>query len=257
MDPKDGVGEAIVADPFGVPAPQEAPVDDKAKDDKGAKDEGKQTPVQQLAQAMKELGELQALHGVKDENIAAMRNKLKEYESGKIKPKGEDGAPPASEAMFAEVKTSKDLTKEEREEMTEADIRTFDEMAMMKQGMNKMFEALQNTQKSTETVQETNVNETVRELALTAAGNDQTLANEIIENFNLFDASVRKGATKEKLAELVTKAALMKSGYKPPKEQGGAGGITPVKNNGAAGDPFGTDAIIAEARKGSDGKYTL
>ena len=266
MPPENGGAPAPVADPFGVPAPQDAPKGDEGGKAGGDDKAVKLTPTEQVAELNRKLGEYQAkelqwgeTQKEKDKNMEAMRNAIKDYESGKRKPKSKEGEGGEDNAdlPFKEVKFSKDLPKEQLEEMTETEIRLFDQNATTQQAMNALFGQISKTAKTTETVQETAINDTVRELAMVASGNDQKLANEIIENFNMFSDELKKGATKEQLAELVAKSARMMPDYKPPKEQENGGVRKPVTKNDGVADPFGTDAIIAEANKGSDGKYTL
>jgi hypothetical protein len=243
----------IVKDAFGevVPAPEGAPEGDDNKDDGDKADEGKDDkktdPVATIAELSKKIGELEALHGTKDTNIEAMRKKIQSLEKNGVKSeKGDEGD--KAETMFPQVVFSKDLPKDQLEEMTDTEIKLFDETATLKQGMNKMFEAIKSGKDTTQV----DMNTTARAEALRLASNDIKVANQIIEQFNEFNNT---GLGEEQIIERVAKASKLIPDYKPPKEQERKDGGAVKKNKGS--DPYGVDAIITESRKGANGKYSL
>lgn len=245
----------VVKDAFGevVPAPEGAPegeLADKGEGDKGEGDKGKDDkktdPVATIAELSKKIGELEALHGTKDTNIEAMRKKIQSLE--KNGGKGDKGEGDKGETMFPEVIFSKDLPKEQREEMTDTEIKLFDETATLKQSMNKMFDAIKAGKDTTQV----DMNSTARAEALRLAGNDIKMANQIIEQFNEFNNT---GLGEEQILERVAKASKLVPDYKPPKEQEKKDGAPVKKNKGD--DPYGVNAIVEGARKGATGKYSL
>lgn len=237
-------------DPFGMelPAPevkQEEDIVEGEDEGEGKKDEPS------VSELSKKIGELEALHGTKDENIKAMREKIKSLEKGG-KSEGNEGAKEGEdkgETMFAEVKFSKDLTQDERDEMTDTEIKLFDETATLKQGMNKMFEALKAGQGAGAP---TDLNTTARMEAMALAGGDKDMANQIIEQFNEFN---NEGLDADQIKERIAKASKLVPDFTPAKEQEHKQGSAVKKKGGA--DAFGTDAIIKEARSVSTGRYSL
>lgn len=197
-------------------------------------------------------------------NLSGQRDVIKILE-GKIetlmagKGGGDDKNKDGEFVLFKDIKRSKDLKPEEREAMTEQEIRHMDEMADMKDAQNKMYaEMMGGKKKDAETGVEDR-NKAVREEALSLAkassGKDDTeLANKIIEAFNLYDQTKIKP---EQVKEFVARAAGTVSTYKAPKEgkqiRGGA-----VKEGGGGSDPHGVDKIVEEAHKETrGGRYAL
>ena len=240
----------VVKDAFGevVPVPEE----EKNEEGEGEEGEGegegedkKKKPVDDVSELNRRIGELQALGGTKDENIKAMREKIKSLEKSRSEGEKEGNK---EETMFPEVVFSKDLPKEQREEMTDTEIKLFDETATLKQGMNKMFDAIKVGKDTTQV----DINSTARAEALRLAGNDIKIANQIIEQFNDFN---NVGLGEEQIIERISKASKLVPDYKPPKEQEKPNGGAVKKKGGS--DPYGVDAIVKSAREGSKGNYSL
>lgn len=179
------------------------------------------------------------------------------------KPTGEgEGGDADGEVLFKDIKRSKDLTKDERDEMTETEIRQMDQIADMQEAQNKLYAELQKKGKTEETKQVEDLNTTVRSAALELSkgedGKENTeLANQIIESFKAMKFST-DGLSAEDIKKRVKLAAGEVPDYKPPKEQPSNNGKGKVVKKGASDtDPFGVDAIVEEATKGQDGNYTL
>ena len=100
------------------------------------------------------------------------------------------------------------------------------------------------------------LNSEAKAMALELAKDDVELANKIINEFNQFagnDTLDRAG-----LKERMEKSAKLVPEFKPAKEQETKRGSTVGGNSGKEGkDPFGTDAIVEQANKGSNGTYQL
>lgn len=251
-----GEAEAPVTNAFGddvkdgVIVPQGGTEESGGADDKGKKKEEKPTEVDiSKHPAFVELKTLfDDYKRTTGENLSNQGRIIEDLRKGK---KDEGGAGGDDNALFKNIKRSKDLTDEEREGMTETEIKQMDSIADMQEGMNKMASML--GKKETANVEDRN--KAVRTLATTLAkessGKDDTeLANQIIENFNLFDQTKIPA---DKVEEFVKRAATQVSTYKPPKEQKRVSGA-PVKKGGDGGtDPFGVDAIVEEASKRSTG----
>lgn len=251
--PADKAPETPVVDAFGAPVgAEEAPVVEEKPV------ETKPTEVD-VAKISEELGSLRAkyeqsetLHAKKDADIRAMAEKIKAYE------KGNGGAPQGGQAQdgdvpFKEIKTSKDLTEDEKDEMTDAEIKALDEMAELKNTINTMHLALQ----TKDTGEPLDVNKTVTENALALANNDADKANQIIEAFNGSKFNINE-MTAEDIQKAVEMVATTVTGYKKPKEDAirGGGGKPPV--GGTKSDPYGVDAIVESVSKQSGGgTYSL
>ena len=156
------------------------------------------------------------------------------------------------------IKRSKDLTKEQREDMTETEIAQMDEIAEMKEAMNKQYADTQKGKKvETETKQSDLqgwVKGAAKELAKKEDGTEDTaLANLIIESVKQFNL---EGLTEAEVKERVLNAAKLVPDYKPPKEQKGARGKT-LDGGNKGEDPFGSEKIIEEATAAKGGNYSL
>lgn len=264
--PQDGEGgkEAPQENAFGEPLPgQEEAVQNPAPEGEGGNKE-KQTPTQQIAELSRKLGEYEAKEKnwgekekEKDENIRAMREAIKRLEKqvggGKKADEGGD-----REVLFKEIRTSKDLKAEEKEDMTETELKQFDEIAELKSGMNELFKGIKSIrgEKADEgDGGKTDHTQTAREHALSIAGGDKDIANQIIESYNEFN---NDGLSEEQVKARIEKAAKLVPNYTPPKEQTKKPGSA-VKGDGGSGtDPWGVDSIIKdveESRKG--GSYNL
>lgn len=152
-----------------------------------------------------------------------------------------------------DIKWSKDLTKEQRDEMTETEIKQMDEIAGMKESQNKIFAQLNKDGKTETAVADIQgwVKDSARELSRGEDGKLNTeLANQIIESVKQF---ALEGLTEDQVKERVANAAKLVPDYKAPKEQGGKKGKT-VAAGGAADDPFGVDAVVANVQKGKNNK---
>jgi hypothetical protein len=189
------------------------------------------------------------------EIIKGLETKIKELKEGK----GGDGKD-EEDVLYKpeEIKWSKDLKKEEREEMTDTEIKQMDEIASMKVKQNELFKSQKNSAKGGEdktTDLQRTVKEEAKELARKADGTiDIELANQIIESSKQFSF---EGLDEEKIRERVKSAAKLVSDYKPPKEQTRKDG-KPVNGAPAQDDPFGTNKIVEEvAEKKNNGSYGL
>lgn len=190
--------------------------------------------------------------------IERLEKEIADLKGGKKDDKG--GAP--EDVLFPadQIKWSKDLTEEQREEMTETEIKQMDELAAMKTAQNKMYSEMRAGKKGEgeKKVEDLNnlVQSTARELSKGKDGAENTdLANEIIESFKAMKFNT-EGLSEKEIKERVAIAAGQVPNYKPPKEQphkrGGA-----VKAGTDTDDPFGNNKIVEEATKGGDGGYAL
>lgn len=251
--PVDKAPEPVPVDAFGQPTvAEEVPVVEEKPEDK------KPAEVD-VAKISEELGSLKAkfeasetLHAKKDADIRAMAEKIKAYE------KGNGGAPQGGQEQegdvpFKEIKTSKDLTEDEKDEMTDAEIKALDEMAELKKTINTMHLA----QKAGASSEALDVNKTVKENALALADNDADKANQIIEAFNGSKFNTAE-MTAEDIQKAVEMVATTVTGYKKPKEDAirGGGGKPPI--GGTKTDPHGVDAIVDSVTKqAGGGTYSL
>lgn len=253
--------EETPTDMFGfptAPAPETAPPAAEKKPD-----EQKPVSVEDLTKRLddydKKFADLHDANTKKDENIRVMRDLIKEFRKSGGKPAPQDQSEQKPAAIFETVKTSKDLTQAERDDMTETEIRQMDEIAALKNGMNQLFKAISDG-KSTETKPDANEDDddegagggdkdeavkSARTIALELAGNDETVANEIIEQVNKFNIV---GLKPEDLRKRVEDANKLRPTYTPPKEPVKKPGA-PVKGGGSANDPFGVDQIINDVQK--------
>lgn len=231
---------------------EEAPAifgDEKAPETKEEPKEesGKETPTQVIARLSQQIGELtqykadsERRHKEKDDNIRAMREALdkRQRESREKDDDTNDDAP------FKEIKWSKDLSEEEREEMTEMELKQMDAIATMQTQIN----ALSKKEKQTQT-KETDASwkETVRTIAKELAGDNVDLANKILTEAQKFSY---EGLDAEGIKERVITASRLVSEYKPPKEQQDVSGRP--AGGGSSDDPYGVGKIVAEVAKGKD-----
>ena len=213
----------------------------------------KLTPTQQIAELSRQLGEYSQkekgwgeTNTSKDDNIRAMAAKIKALESQAKEGKGGGGE--GGDELFKEIKTSKDLTAEQKEEMTDTEIKQMDEIAALKSGMNNLATLIKKgqTKEGGEIDTQGIVKDTARDLA---AGNKE-LANQIIESVKQF---VLDGLDEEQIIARVGKAATLVSGYKPPKEQPAGGKGKPAGGTGDS-DPYGVDKIVEEVHAQKENK---
>ena len=248
-------------DVFGEPTKKEEPVSEE--ESKGGGEE--KTIEEQLKEEQEARIRLEEQNKTKDENIKEMRNSLKTYKKqvggGEEGGEGEEGREEGGE-LFKEIKTSKELSQDEKDEMTDTEIKQYDEIAALKQGMNQLGELIQKQagQKGGEEEsekgggEEVKAPETVKSRARELAQNDNEKANKIIQAYNNFQFKT-KGLSEEQIKQQVDVAASNVSQYKPPKEQKGPSGGS-VKSGGG-NDPFGVDSIVEEATSGQQGDYNL
>ncbi len=270
-----GADATPVVDAFGSPVPQEGDTKttddstketgDKSGDGKGEEGKEKSEKVIALETKLEEYSKnLSGQNGV----IDTLKQKIAVLEAGggkKDDGKGGEGDKP--EVLFEEIKYSKDLTEEQRDDMTDTEIALFDANARQQEAMNKMYETIQAGSKATETEKVENLNTSAQteatalaEEAYTAnselATDAKELADKILVEFKEFN---NEGITPEKLKERMKKALNNVSGYKAPKEEENKGGTG--KPAGAKGgddkDPFGNQAIVDSVGKKSDGSYAL
>lgn len=173
--------------------------------------------------------------------------------------------------LFKEVKTSKDLSQEEKDEMTDTELKQFDEIATLKKGMNDLAKMIAGGKKSDDGVGEgdgegedglfigdntpvVDFKGEVKAIALKLAGDDVDMANNIIAEFNQFADNDK--LNKQQLSERLLKSAKLVDGFKPMKEQSKKIGKT-VGSDGTKEDPFGNNAIVEGVRKNQNGNYSL
>lgn len=261
------------ADAFGMSEPAEPQAKSEGGEDKGDKggDKGgdkKFDPIPEdhptIVGLKNQIEEIKKSYGG---NLSSQRDIIKTLE-GKIDAltsgkggagAGDKGGEEATDVLFKDIKWSKDLTKEEREEMTETEIKQMDAIASMQEAQNKMYAQLQAKGKTEETAKVENLNASVQSIAKELSKGEDgkeniDLANQIIEAAKMFNL---EGLTEAQLKERVAMAAKHVPDYKPPKEQTNKGGGKPVKQTKDADDPFGVDQIVEDVRKGSDGNYSL
>lgn len=250
-----------VVNAFGeTPEVPEVPIvvgdEGKGEGDEGKGKEEKKTPTEQIAELSKKIGELSEkdrasgeTHKSKDENIRQMRetiDRLTKAAKGD-KPEG-DKAP---ETLFKDIKRSKDLTADQKEEMTDTEIAQMDSIASLQEGMNTLAALVaKGADKPADGVLD--VNSIVREEAKELSAGNKELANQIIESFNSMKFDVT-GLSNEDVQKRVATAAKEVSTYKPAKEQstGGKGKTAGASEDGA--DPYGVDKIVDEASKKREG----
>lgn len=223
----------------------------EGKDDEGGKE--KLTPTQHIAELSRRLGEYTQkelswgeTNKSKDDNIRAMAAKIKGLEAQAKGEKG--GGEGAEELLFKEIKTSKDLSAEQKEEMTDTEMKQMDEIAALKAGMNNLAGMIKKGQ--TKESGETDVQAIVKNTALGLSAGNKEMANQIIESVKQF---VLDGLNEEQIAERVGKAALLVSDYKPPKEQAGGNKGKPAGAGGNT-DEFGIDKIVDEVHAKRENK---
>ncbi len=255
-------------DAFGAdnqpPKPAEGDGNGKVKGKDKAGEEIENHPL------VKELrGQIETIKKEYGGNLSGQRTVIERLEKeiadikkgGKPTGEGESGGTDG-EVLFKDIKRSKDLTKDERDEMTETEIRQMDQIADMQEAQNKLYAELQKKGKTEETKQVEDLNATVRSTAIELSkgedGKESTeLANQIIESFKAMKFST-DGLSADDIKKRVEIAAGQVPAYKPPKEQPSNGGKGKVVKKGASEtDPFNVDSIVEEATKGQDGDYTL
>lgn len=257
----------VVLNPDGLEAKPEEATDDKGgkektDEEKKADDIANHPSVVALNDKIKEYGEnLVGQRQAHDKEVSELKQKLADALAGK-KPEGGE-----AEAMFKDIKFSKDLSDEQKDDMTDTEIQLFDQNAGLQTAMNKMFDAISNQTKQSEEakVEDLNSSANVEASNLAAeaikinpelATDAKELTDKIIVEFNEFN---NEGISPDKLVERMKKALNNVSGYTPPKEQEKKpSGKNPVKSGSAgAGDPHGIDGIVASVNTDNKGEYNL
>ena len=284
MEPKDNEGDdAPKIDAFGAPIdPIVPPAKEEPKDDKGD-DKGKKevdidnhpsvvTLKKELADATKKLTDYSGNLSGQNKVIEGLKKQITELAAGGARAK--DAADDVD--IHKNIRTSKDLSKEERDNMTDAEIKAFDEVADLKKGMNELAKLVRTATKKEEpaTVTEEdkepenkgivddadtveNFKTEAKSVAATLAKGDVEMANKIIHEFNQFAGN--DTLTKTQLAERMAKAASLVEGYTPPKEASRTPGPkgAPVKTGTDKNDPFGVASIVEGAKNTKAGGYAL
>jgi hypothetical protein len=243
--------ETPKVDAFGQstePEPAPEPAKEEAKPIK-ADVETVATLSTQVGTLSEQLKTSQELHAKKDEDIRNMADKIKRLEASTEQ--GGDGKAPEKtkegEVPFPEIKTSADLTEDEKDEMTDDEIKALDEMAEMKKTINAQAKALAES-RSGGTGGAVDLNATVQAKARALAGDDIAKANQIIEAF--------KGAkfntddmTAEEIERAVEMSANTVSGYVKPRESSHGVGTGKPAGGGAPSDPHGVEKIVDEVSR--------
>lgn len=178
--------------------------------------------------------------------------------------KGEDDA----EVPFKEIRTSKDLKQDERDDMTEAEIRQMDAIAALQTTINGLVKGMAKKEQEKggdEHVEDLNTAAKTRALVIAEtfikdnpaiAKTAKDLANLIIVEFNEFNNT---NITPEQMETRLQKALKNVPNYTPPKEQESKGGQGGAIKTGAGGkdDPFGVGKVIADMQGENKGTYNL
>lgn len=275
----DNTIEEAQTDAFGMdnkPAPAPAPAEGEG--DKGGEGKGGDKKFEAIPEDHPTIVALkQEIEKVKTDkeamggNLSAQRELIKVLE-GKVDAltqgngKGGKAEGADDDVLYKNIKWSKDLTKEQREEMTDTEIAQMDELAEVKTKQNEMYaeqkrkereaeeEAKSGKNKAVEDLQSL-VKSTALELSKGEDGKENTeIANAIIESTKQFNLT---GLTEAQVKERVASAHKLIPNYTPPKEQTNKRGNAMDGNGKGGDDPFGTGKIIEEATKKNDGSYSL
>lgn len=173
---------------------------------------------------------------------------------------GKTETPEGDNVLFKDIKFSKDLSDEERDDMTDTEIKQMDTIAEMQTTHNRLYSESVAKEKESQTKQVEDVNSTIKELATEITmGEDEKpnveMANKVIESFKSLGFNI-DGKTKDELKKLVEISAKEIPDYKPAKENKKVTTKT-VKAGATPDDPFGNNAIVEEATKAKDGNYSL
>ncbi len=248
-------------DQFGISFEEEETGEGKEKEEEKDKGDEKSAEVVALETKLQEYSTNLSGQG---DVIKKLQDKISALEKGG---ESKEGAGEEN-VLFKDIKTSKDLTEEQREDMTETEIALFDANARQQEAMNKMFETINNQSKQSNDAKVDDLNSTARVEAIRLAEeaiktspelavDSKELSDKIIVEFNEFN---NEGLTAEKLIERMKKALNNVNGYTPPKEQETktAQGKNAVKDGAGKGkDPFGVDAIVASVKSENKGDYSL
>jgi len=275
-----GEGKAPNVDQFGVAVDdtgneitQEEVIKTEDKSGKAKTDEEKEADkiatnpaVVALEAKIKEYGEnLTGQRTAHEKETADLKKQLADALTGKG---GGEGGAEDADAMFKDIKFSKDLTEDERDDMTATEIALYDANANNQVAMNKMFATINKGQKTADEQKVTDLNSSatieatrIATEAFTAnpelATNATELKDKIIVEFNEFN---NEGITPEKLVERMQKALNNVHGYKAPKEQekkGGNGSGAVKDGEGGGKDTSVVDSIVSGITKANEGGYNL
>lgn len=245
-------------DAFGMGEP-EAPKKEEVKTE--AKDDKKSEPLPDDHPTVVALkAEIEKVKSEYGGNLSGQRQVIerltKEIDDLKKGNKTEDDK---EDLLFPDIKWSKDLTPEEREAMTDNEIKQMDEIAQMKDIQNKQHIASQKGKKDEEAKKADDIQSLVKSTALELSKDEDgkenvELANQIIESAKQFNLV---GLDEKTIKERVATAQKLLPDYTPPKEKETKSGKT-VKKTTTTEDPFGIDAIVEGASKSQDaGNYDL
>jgi len=215
------------------------------------------------------------LHTTKDENIVKMAAKIKNLEeAARNAPPVAEDKPGEVDLPHKDIKYSKDLTAEKREELTTEEIAQMDTISKLQDDANKA--ATDAASKATEkpAVEEKkeeeeeggvqtivpDLNQTVREKALELGGQNTEAANKIIEAYKAGNFN-SEGLTPEAIQAQVAMAAsgvegltVVKKDTTPPAPGGGA----PAGGDANVADPHNVDQHITKASEtAGDKPYEL
>lgn len=227
-----------------------------------AEDAGKEGGDKEMTPLEKEQAEkienLEGKLGKYGENLTNQRgiiDKLSEQVKELTKD-GDDVKEEDIEVPYPEIKYSKDLPEDEREEMTKREIEQMDMIAKMQENENKKtIEAVKAKVESDRKAEEGkyDVTENAKQFAMELAGDDREMANKIISEFNNFDSS--KVDSDDSLKTMLDKASKLVDDFKPAKEETQKGGSA-VKKEGDGSD-FDATSIIKGVTSTNEGGYDL
>jgi len=238
-DSKQGDDDKAKSEPQKGEEDQEDDADDGEEEEEG--EDGSEA-VEALREANK----------AKDESIRNMRRRIKELEKG-----GGNASDVEVDLPYKDVKFSKDLSEDERDSMTEIELKQHDQIAEMQTRINN--DVLEAHKKATEgsgddddgeVLDKSESKDFARTQALKLAKGKKKVANEILEEYNRFN---NEGLTEAQITENLERANRLRPDYQPPKQQARRKGKA-VKS-GSKSDPFGVDTIVEEA-SGSGDKET-
>lgn len=242
--------------------------DNKEADKKADKEADKTPAIDENHPVVKKMQE--SIDKIKDDygkNLSGQRRKIESLEAELAKYK--DGkAPKADEKPFKEIKRTKDLTKDQLEEMTDTEKRQMDSIADLQEMMNKQHEEA-NKVKETDGAKDKDdkdeedegddfdqeaFEKKVQTAVLAMTNNDSVMGNKIIEKFNQFAGNDK--LTDSQIKDRLNDAAKLVSDYKPPKEQTSRPGRAAKSTDND--DPNNVDHIINEVTASKHpGGYSL
>lgn len=252
--PKEG--EAPTHDVFGSPLkPEELkPVEPEKKQEEGKKPDFDIATHPVVADLTKKLNDQNNNLSEQGQVIKKQAKKLRELEKGEP---DEDVKLP-----YPEIKRSKDLTDDEREEMTSNEIKLMDEKADAQEAANKAAEKAAKAAKAdaddgADDEEKPKASDIIASEAKSLAAGNSEREREILEAAKLTSFEGLK--TKDEIiARLKLGAEKFIPNWTPPKEQPSPLGGGPVKAGGQdANDPYGVNKIVREARQGTNGNYGL